>query len=219
MAKRLSVGICGLAVLCMTAGTARAHSRTQELSDRASAAAQSTGTYLSDTEITTAVKSKLLADKKVSSSRIHVETNDGVVALTGAVDTAAERTRAMYVARHTRGVRRVEDHLTIGRHESNGLTDRSDEGVKGTSGRMERDSESAARTTGRYFDDAGITSAVKAKLIGDREVHSMDVHVETDNRVVTLTGSVRSEAERANAVRLARDTSGVKSVVDKLTIK
>jgi hyperosmotically inducible protein len=203
----------------MTAGTARAHSRTQELSDRASAAAQSTGTYLSDTEITTAVKSKLLADKRVSSSRIHVETNDGVVALTGAVDTAAERTRATYVARHTRGVRRVEDHLTIGRHESNGLTDRSDEGVKGTSGRVERDSEGAARTTGRYFDDAGITSAVKAKLIGDREVHSMDVHVETDNRVVTLTGSVRSEAERANAVRLARDTSGVKSVVDKLTVK
>lgn len=219
MTKRLSVGICGLAVLCMTAGTALAHSRTQELKDRASAAAQSTGAYLSDTEITTAVKSKLLADKKVSSSSIHVETNDGVVMLTGAVDTAAERTRASYVARHTHGVRRVEDRLTIGRHESDDRRDRSGEGLKGTSGRVERDSEGAARTTGRYFDDAGITSAVKAKLIGDRDVHSMDVHVETDNGVVTLTGSVRSEAERANAARIARETSGVKSVVDKLTIK
>jgi hyperosmotically inducible protein len=165
------------------------------------------------------VKSKLLADKKVSSSRIHVETNDGVVMLRGAVETAAERTRAAYVARHTHGVRRVEDHLTIGRDEPNDRTDRSGEGMKGTSGRVERDAEGATKTTGRYVDDAGITSAVKAKLIGDRDVHSMDVHVETDNGVVTLTGSVRSEAERADAVRIARDTSGVKRVIDRMAVK
>jgi hyperosmotically inducible protein len=172
---------------------------------------------LSDTEITTAVKSKLLAAKNIRSSRIHVETNDGVVMLTGAVDTSAERTRAAYVARHTHGVRRVEDRLTIG-HEPDDR-DRSVEGVKGTTGRVEKDSEGAARTTGRYADDAGITSTVKAKLIGARDVHSVDVHVETDAGVVTLTGSVRSEAERANAVRIARDTSGVKRVIDRMAVK
>jgi osmotically-inducible protein OsmY len=34
-----------------------------------------------------------------------------------------------------------------------------------------------------------------------------------------LTGSVRSEAERANAVRIARDTSGVKRVIDRMAVK
>jgi osmotically-inducible protein OsmY len=36
---------------------------------------------------------------------------------------------------------------------------------------------------------------------------------------VTLTGNVKSEAEKAEAIRLAKNTTGVKSVVDKLTIQ
>lgn len=238
MMKRLSVVICGLSVVCITAGLAQAQSTTQEVKDKTTAAAQKTGGYLSDTEITTAVKTKFLADKKISSTNISVETTDGVVTLTGQVSSAAERSHAATVARQTHGVKRVVDKLTIEKAASNpGIVDKTENGarkagdatenaakktgsaVKGTSGTVAKDTEDAAKATGRFFTDAEITSAVKTKLAADSGVHSMDVHVDTDKGVVTLTGSVRSGAEKADAVRITNDTMGVKKVVDKLTVK
>jgi hyperosmotically inducible periplasmic protein len=213
MIKQLSVGICGLAVACMTAGLAQAQSTTQEVKDKTAAAAQKTGIYLSDTEITTAVKTKFLADKRISSTNISVETTDGVVTLTGQVSSAAERSHAAAVARQTHGVKRVVDKVTIEKASAGSSA------VKGTSGTVAKDTKDAAKATSRFFTDAEVTAAVKTKFAGDSGVHAMDVHVETDKGVVTLTGSVRSEAEKANAVRIAHDTLGVKSVVDKLAVK
>ena len=227
MMKRLSVGICGLAV-CMTAGLAQARSATQDVKEKTAAAAQKTGAYLSDTEITTTVKSKLLADKAVSGLKIGVETDNGVVRLTGTVGTAAERAHAANVARHTDGVKRLVDKLTVEKESaaSSGIVDKTESGakktgeaVKGTSGTVAKDTEDAAKKTGRFFTDTEITAAVKTKLAADSGVHAMDVHVDTDKGVVTLTGSVRSDAEKADTVRITRDTLGVKNVVNKLTVR
>ena len=67
--------------------------------------------------------------------------------------------------------------------------------------------------------DASITSAVKTKLLADPLVGGLKIDVDTKDNVVTLTGNVKSAAERDEAVRLAKTTSGVKNVVSKLTIK
>lgn len=67
--------------------------------------------------------------------------------------------------------------------------------------------------------DASITAAVKTKLLADTKVAGLKIDVDTKDNVVTLTGTVRSAAEKAEAIRLARTTTGVKSVVDKLTIQ
>jgi hyperosmotically inducible periplasmic protein len=66
--------------------------------------------------------------------------------------------------------------------------------------------------------DAAITSAVKTKFLGDTKVAGLKIDVDTKDNVVTLTGNVKSEAEKAEAIRLAKNTTGVKSVVDKLTV-
>ena len=66
--------------------------------------------------------------------------------------------------------------------------------------------------------DASITSAVKTKLLGDPKVGGLKIDVDTKDNVVTLTGNVKSEAEKAEAIRLAKNTTGVKSVVDKLVV-
>jgi osmotically-inducible protein OsmY len=68
------------------------------------------------------------------------------------------------------------------------------------------------------FSDASLTSAVKAKLLADTTVSGLKIDVDTENQIVTLTGNVRSEAEKEQALRLARETEGVKSVNDRLTI-
>jgi osmotically-inducible protein OsmY len=76
----------------------------------------------------------------------------------------------------------------------------------------------AAKDTGEAITDASITAAVKTKLLADTKVGGLKIDVDTKDHVVTLTGPVNSAAERAEAVRLAKTTTGVKSVVNKLVV-
>ena len=66
--------------------------------------------------------------------------------------------------------------------------------------------------------DAAITTAVKSKLLGDGKTPGLKIDVDTDDGIVTLHGDVASAEARAEAVRLAGSTKGVKRVVDKLTV-
>jgi osmotically-inducible protein OsmY len=75
-----------------------------------------------------------------------------------------------------------------------------------------------AGTTGEVLSDAAITSAVKAKLLGDGTTPGLKVDVDTEDGVVTLHGNLATAAQRATALRLARETKGVTRVVDKLTV-
>ena len=75
------------------------------------------------------------------------------------------------------------------------------------------------RSTGRYVDDASITSSVKTKLIADEQVKARNINVETYNGVVSLSGFVESKAEANQAVALAGQVEGVKSVKDDLHIR
>jgi len=68
---------------------------------------------VTDAGITTKVKSTLLADPDVSGLRIDVDTRDGVVTLTGTVNSSAEKTRALDLAGKVENVKRVEDKLTV----------------------------------------------------------------------------------------------------------
>ena len=75
------------------------------------------------------------------------------------------------------------------------------------------------RSTGRYIDDATITSQVKTKLIADQQVKAHDINVETYKGVVSLSGFVESKSEANQAVALAEQVEGVKSVKDDLHLR
>jgi hyperosmotically inducible protein len=66
--------------------------------------------------------------------------------------------------------------------------------------------------------DGAISSRVKSKLSGDERTRASSIAVETKDRVVTLTGTVESDAARQEAVSIARETHGVADVVDELTL-
>ena len=76
----------------------------------------------------------------------------------------------------------------------------------------------ADATPGDAVDDAWITSKVKTQLLADEAVNGLDIDVDTNANVVTLNGTVETATARAEAVRIARATSGVKEVVDNLTV-
>jgi hypothetical protein len=66
--------------------------------------------------------------------------------------------------------------------------------------------------------DSALSANVKTQLAADDMVKGSSVKVATDDHVVTLSGTVPSQAVRDRALQIARDTAGVTSVVDKLTI-
>ncbi len=67
--------------------------------------------------------------------------------------------------------------------------------------------------------DAGITTEVKAKLEADRSVSSSaTIQVDTNKKIVTLSGKAASDAEKKRAVQVAKGAQGVKEVVDNLAV-
>ena len=69
------------------------------------------GEHIDDTTITTTVKTKLAAEKGASLTRIQVDTDRGVVQLSGVVETAADKAKAEQIARGVGGVKSVRNNL------------------------------------------------------------------------------------------------------------
>lgn len=76
----------------------------------------------------------------------------------------------------------------------------------------------AALTVACGQTDAGITTSVKTKLAADDMVKAYQVDVDTSNKVVTLSGDVETAAQKEHAVMIARNTDGVRDVIDQLRV-
>jgi osmotically-inducible protein OsmY len=77
----------------------------------------------------------------------------------------------------------------------------------------------AAETVGAKIDDAALVTKIKASLLSSSEVDGLDVKVDAKAGVVTLSGTATTEAERATAVRIAKNADGVKAVENHIVIK
>ncbi|HEU4340166.1 MAG TPA: BON domain-containing protein [Candidatus Binatia bacterium] len=74
---------------------------------------QTMGETIDDSYITGAVKTQLASDKMVSLTRVEVETNNGVVYLTGQVETAEQRSRIGSLASQVKGVKKVVNNVQV----------------------------------------------------------------------------------------------------------
>ena len=66
------------------------------------------------------------------------------------------------------------------------------------------------------LSEGALTAKIKSKMALDDSIKALAIDVDTVGTVVTLTGTVRSQAERVRAVQLARETAGVTAVNDRL---
>ena len=71
----------------------------------------------------------------------------------------------------------------------------------------------------RALVNGQLTAKIKSKMALDDTIRASAIDVDSSEGVVTLTGSVGSAAQRDRAVRLARETEGVTSVVDRLQVR
>ncbi|MGZ3773309.1 MAG: BON domain-containing protein [Pseudobdellovibrionaceae bacterium] len=74
---------------------------------------EGTGEYVDDSVITTKVKTQLLAEPKLKSFEIGVETYKGVVQLTGFVSSQSDIDKAVEIARSVKGVRSVKNDMRL----------------------------------------------------------------------------------------------------------
>jgi hyperosmotically inducible periplasmic protein len=68
-------------------------------------------------------------------------------------------------------------------------------------------------------DDSALTAKVKAALLAEPGLKSLQISVDTKDAAVTLSGTVDSTASRDRAKEVASGVSGVATVVDQMTIK
>ncbi len=164
---------------------------------------KSYGEVISDASITATVKSKLLWSKHAQGLSAEVETDAGKVTLNGTANSEEAKEMAGLLASNTHGVESVQNKLKVDKESG------------------KRDEDKNKKTDiGQSISDTWITTKVKSTLIYSSNVSSSDISVDTSNGVVTLSGSVKSSAEHALAVELARNVKGVKSVkADGLTDK
>jgi osmotically-inducible protein OsmY len=74
------------------------------------------------------------------------------------------------------------------------------------------------KTVGETIDDTAITTRVKTAMLNDPAVGGLRIDVDTFKGVVTLSGRVKTQAERNQAISLARRTSGVVEVKDAMQV-
>lgn len=67
--------------------------------------------------------------------------------------------------------------------------------------------------------DATLTAKIKSKMALDDTVKALDINVTTTKGTVTLSGDVHSEKEHQRALALARETDGVRQVIDRLHVR
>ncbi|MFL4558720.1 molecular chaperone OsmY [Yersinia kristensenii] len=149
--------------------------------------------YMGDSAATAKVKSALLEEKTLKSTDISVETNHGVVTLSGFVTSQAEAETAVDIAKNIEGVKSVSDKLHVKDQKSQSVSE--------------------------YAGDAATTSSIKAKLLADDIVPSRKIKVETTDGVVQLSGNVENKAQAERAESIAKAVDGVKSVKNDLSIK
>jgi hyperosmotically inducible protein len=156
---------------------------------------------ISDATVATRIEMRLLWNDATSGLDIDVDTREGVATLSGAVSSEEERRVAERIARRTDGVREVKNKLRVAPEETLGYEARR-----------------IALTADREISDAWITTRVITSLLFDSAVDDSGINVYTENGVVTLAGTVPNLRQKLDAAEIARHTSGVKKVENKLRV-
>jgi hyperosmotically inducible protein len=183
-------------------------------------AARDTSTMVSDAWITTQIYAKFFAAPDIKARNIDVETVSGVVTLRGTIQSGAERSQAVAKAKGTDGVKQVVDKLTLPQAEKPPAGDAHEkERAPSNAEQVKAQARTAADRVGKEISDTWITTKVQSMYFLDKDVKGMDIAVTTKGTVVTLTGTVPTEATRQKAVADARSIEGVSQVVDKIVVK
>jgi osmotically-inducible protein OsmY len=152
-----------------------------------------------DAKVAGMVKAALAVHRDLARCEISVAAEDAVVTLRGEVPDTALRARAETLAAAVPQVRQVVNHLQV----AGGVSS----------------PQKTERTLGESIDDRAIEMRVRLALSLDRDVAAAAIVVDVFRKQVMLSGEVAAAGQAQTALRLARETLGVASVVSKLRVR
>jgi hyperosmotically inducible protein len=112
----------------------------------------------------------------------------------------------------------VEEVQEAGQDIADATADKTREIAGKTTDKAKEVVSDIATTTGEAITDTWITAKVKAKFLDEAQLNGSSVTVNTDNRVVTLRGTVASVDAKNRAAAIASGTEGVTRVVNYLVV-
>ncbi len=170
---------------------------------------------ISDSDLKTAIKTKLDSDAQLKAADIGVSADgdDNTATLSGTVETQAMRTRAVDLARSAHAGLIITDKIDVKPRELT-RADYTDEMAV-----TERQRATGyGEKVGDSLDDAWIHTKIVSKLIANPDTPERKINVDVINNAVVLRGTVTTNEEKLEAERVAKETEGVKSVKNLLKI-
>ncbi|HEX2666878.1 MAG TPA: BON domain-containing protein [Gammaproteobacteria bacterium] len=155
----------------------------------------SVGDAISDTAVTAKVKAKFVGVDSLKGSDISVTTTNGMVTLTGTAGSSSAKSEAERLAKQVKGVKDVDNELKTP-----------------SSSKTSAELKGAANSTKQGVSDTWITTKAKSAITADSVAKGFDVHVETTNGVVVLSGQLANKDAIAHVKDIVEKIDGVKSV-------
>lgn len=155
---------------------------------------------LNDAWLDGKVETAFALNRHLNPFRIDTEVENGTVYLDGSVESDVDRDLASQIAKSVDGVKGVENRLKVAEMK-------------------ESDMQRATNDLLQNVTDATTTAVVKTKLLANGNTKGLQINVDTQDDVVTLTGIVESDEIRDLAEKLAQNTENVKSVENRLEVK
>jgi len=183
--------------------------------DTATARATATPAKMSNSDLETRIKTALNGNEQLRAADLGVDADadKGEATLKGTVETEALRTQAVQLAKNAYAGLVVTDKIDVKPREIS-RTDYNEQ--KATEERQR--AKDRGETVGSSVDDAYIHTKIVAKLIGNTKTPERKINVDVTNAQVTLRGVVDNSEEKAEAERVAKDTDGVKRVINRLKV-
>jgi osmotically-inducible protein OsmY len=171
---------------------------------------------MSDSDLKGMIEQKINSDAQLRAANLSVsaDVDHNNVTLSGKVESEALRTRAVELARSAYPGLTVTDKIDVTPRE----VTRSEYTREQAQAEIDR-ARANKETVGSSVDDAWIHSKIVAKFLTDWNTPERKINVDVDNNIVTLRGTVDTMKEKQEAERVARDTDGVKRVVNQLRVK
>jgi osmotically-inducible protein OsmY len=146
------------------------------------------------------IKSALAQTKRLHGYSIGVECKDGLVTLHGDVPTEIDKELAANLAQETTGVKEVKNQLRVAPQAT------------------PQAGEVVTQDLALNVDDLELQANLREQVLSVPELKAQNIRIKVQNRIVTLSGTVASEAQKTRAEQLLRNYPKVTAVNNQLRL-
>lgn len=112
----------------------------------------------------------------------------------------------------------VNANRSTNSNSRSGDWDLSREDFEKAKDRFEKEARELGRKVGNGSDDLWLWTKTRSALAYTEDLRDSTINVDVDNNVITLSGTVANDAQKAKAEEIARSIEGVKSVTSNLQV-